>query len=143
MLYSTVAQIGFVVLVAVTGFVLWTGGGWARLSAGLHAVNWMLVAALQRRHEHHIFQTGDFIADLLGAGAACAIAVASRRLWAACLAAFQVLGVINYLVQVFDPRVLHRAFWTAAYIWEAGALACLLVAGAEALRARKRAGGGA
>jgi hypothetical protein len=139
LLYSTAAQVSFVALVAVTLFVLLMGERWGRLSAGLHAVNWVLVAVFQRRHEPQlVFQTGDFVIDLIGAVLACAIAVASRRTWAASLAAFQLLGLVNYLIVLVDRRVLHRAFWTTAYLWEAGALASLAAAGVVGLRGRRR-----
>ncbi len=94
MLYSAAAQFSFVALVAVTLFVLWAGDRWGRLSALLHATNWMLVALFQQRHQQHlVFQTADFTIDLVGAILAVAVAVACRRSWAAALAAFQVLGV--------------------------------------------------
>lgn len=138
MLYSLPAQISFVALVLTTLFVLWAGDVWGRLSGLLHAANWVLVSLLQKRHEQlQVFQTGDFIIDLIGAILACAIAIKSRKLWAASLAAFQVLGLVNYFIVLFDFRVRHRAFWTAAYVWEAGAILSLVVAGLAGLKARQ------
>ncbi len=138
MLYSTVAQVGFVALIGVTLFALSVDDSWVRLSALLHATNWMLVAALQRRHEHHIFQTADFITDVVGAVLACVIALRSGYLWAAALAAFQVLGALNWIAPLLDPSVLHRASITASYVWEAGALISLAAGATQARRVGAR-----
>ena len=138
MLYSLTAQVSLIALIATTLFVLWAGDLWGRLSAGLHAVNWVLVSLLQKRHEPgFVFQTGDFVVDLVGAVLACAIAIKSRRLWAASLAAFQVLGVLNYFVALLDFRMSHHAFWSVAYVWEAGAILSLVAAGFAGLKARR------
>ena len=92
----------------------------------------MLVAPLKLRHDHHIFQTADFITDVVGAALACLIATRSGYLWAAALASFQVLGALNWIVPLLDPSVLHRASVTASYVWEAGALISLAAGAAQA-----------
>ncbi len=139
MLYSTAAQVSFSALVLVTIFVLWAGQTWARLSALLHLANWLLVSWLQIRHaQHQVFQTGDFTVEACCAVLALGIAVKVRQPWAAAVAAFQILGVSNYLVVLLDHRVMHRAFWTLQYIWEAGELASIAWSGAEGLRLRRR-----
>ena len=93
----------------------------------------MLVAVFQHRHEHHIFQTVDFSIDVVGAGLAALIAVTFKRPWAATLAAFQILGALNWLMPLLDPAILHRASVTTSYIWEAGALSSLAAGAASVL----------
>ena len=125
MLFSTIAQIGFIALVLVTGFALIVGRRWARLSAILHAVNWIAVSLLQDRSGPNVFQWSNLTVDVVGAVLAVWLAVASRRSWAAWIAAFQLLGVANRIVA---PLVLsHRTTVTTSYVWEAGALLAIVV----------------
>ena len=127
MIYSTIAQVSLVALLCVSAFAVMVEDRVVRLSALLHALNWVLVAAFQRRHEHQVFQTADFLIDIVGAALACWIAARSNRTWTAALTAFQVLGAMNYLLPVLDPSILHRASVTTSYVWEAGALLALTV----------------
>jgi hypothetical protein len=131
MIYSTIAQCSLVALLCVTTLAAMVEDRIVRLSALLHALNWFLVAALQRRHQHHAFQTADFLVDITGAAIACWLVTRSTRIWPAALAAFQILGALNYLLPVLDPSILHRASVTTSYIWEMGALAALAFGAAE------------
>ena len=138
MLYSAVAQAGFVALVAATLFTAAAGDRWGRLSAALHATNWVLVAAFMRRHVHQVFQSADFAIDVIGAVLAVVVAVMSRRGWALALAAFQVLGATTYLTALTPGGDFRQAAITASYLWELGALASLVAAGVDGWRRRVR-----
>ena len=70
-------------------------------------MNWVLVAVLQRRHEHHVFQTMDFCVGLTGTVLATLIALFSRRTWAAVLATFQGLRTLNWLLPILDLTIPH------------------------------------
>jgi hypothetical protein len=123
-LYSSIAQVYFVALLMTCGFVGLRGDGWGRASAVLHAVNFLLIACFQE-HRPHTFAVTNFYIDGVGAVCATVIALASRRSWAACLAAFQWLGVANRLVRVLDPHITRQVSIAASYVWETGALMAL------------------
>ena len=135
MLASAIAQYSFLAMAGVTVFALAADAGWVRLSALLHAANWLLVASLQD-HRHPAFQRVDFYIDVVGAALAVLIAAKSGRLWAAAVAAFQCLGVLSRLAPIIEPSIHHRAAVTALYIWEVGSVIAIVVGVAEAVRGR-------
>ena len=76
-------------------------------------------------HEHPIFQTRDFLVDVVGASLASVIAVRSAAIWAASLASCQWLGVLSRIAPILDATVHRRATITAEYLWETGAVISL------------------
>lgn len=138
MFETPLARFGLVILLAVTAFTVAVGGRSERFAALLVATNWILNNLLVVRHDTRGMPWADFVLDSVFAVAFVWLAIRSRRRWAAFLAAFQVLGVANYVSYLLDLTVWHRTFITTSYAWAFGALASVLAAGLMALSDRRQ-----
>ena len=136
MLYTTVAQIGFVAMAAVCAFTILFGKLWGRTAAALYTANWMLAALVQDRRVGH-FHAADMAVDAVGAVLATALALKAGSGWAISFAAFQILGVTHYILELIDNRVTVNAAIVSSYLWELGALMSLFLAGCDRFHHRR------
>lgn len=128
-------QIGLVFILLATGFVVWRGGRPERISAIAMLAAWLGCPYLVQTSDWFDPQWLLFAVDILLFGMLLWFALRTDRYWPMWAAAFQGLGVIMHVTMLADPRIVPRAYMSAAGMWSY--LVVLAVVAGAALEIRK------
>jgi hypothetical protein len=114
-------------LVLVTLYALWAGGGPERIGAAAYfvsaAATFLIMSS--RSQDWLNLEVGVFIVDVVTFLAFVAIALRADRFWPLWVSAFLGLGVLGHLGRMVGPDVLWWAYAVVLTIWSYPILAIL------------------
>ena len=134
------AQINALLALSVCAFALWKGDRPEKLGGGVLAAAWILSAAAQDWPRADGPEYGILAVDVAYLAFSLWLGLSSARVWALCVAAFQLLIVLTHVATIIDLRIGQFGFFSAYFIWSYLIIVALAVGTVQALR-RRRVGG--
>lgn len=110
-------QIGVVFVVIATGFAFWRGGRPERVCAAALLAAWLISPFVVDTRDWVDPQWAELAIDLSLFGLLLWFALRADRYWPIWAAALTGLGVIVRISALVDPRIIPKAYMTAAGMW--------------------------
>ena len=134
------SQITAAVALGVCAFAVWKGNRPEKLGGWGAAVTWIASAAAQDWPRADGPEYGILAVDVAYLAFSLWLGLSSGRVWAICVAAFQLLIVLTHVATIIDLRIGQFGFFSAYFIWSYLIIVALAVGTVQALR-RRRVGG--
>jgi hypothetical protein len=131
------SQITALLALGVCGLAVWKGDRPERLGGLAAAITWVASAAAQDWPRADGPEYGIMAVDLAYLVFSLWLGLSSGRLWALCVAAFQLLIVLTHVATIIDLRIGQFGFFSAYFIWSYLIIVALGVGTLQAMRRRR------